>query len=220
MKLLVDKVSVPPGGPFKVLLPAGGPFIFSPLVDKACVSAGGPFIFCHSWRFFAGSVTAVVLCHSWRFRLRWPTCILQLFFPMRHTCQPLYDHSYLHGVKPLREIWHTRERATLLVLRAVLLLLVLLQALDCCFWNWDHRCLEAQGQHIYLFWHLALSPETEIHAFFVTPSQYIRIFLFFLTQINVHLDQKMNSVEDLFASISKWIWFRLNVPRSFVPGRI
>ena len=46
MKLLVDKASVPAGGPFIVLLPAGGPFIFLPLVDKASVTAGGPFIFC------------------------------------------------------------------------------------------------------------------------------------------------------------------------------
>ena len=46
MKLLVDKTSVPAGGPFVVLLPAGGPFIFLPLVDNASVTAGGPFKFC------------------------------------------------------------------------------------------------------------------------------------------------------------------------------
>ena len=45
MKLLVDKASVPTGWHFIVLLPAGGPFIFLPLVDNACVTAGGPFMF-------------------------------------------------------------------------------------------------------------------------------------------------------------------------------
>ena len=44
-ELLVDNASVPAGGPFLVLLPAGGPFITSPLVDTASVTAGGPFIF-------------------------------------------------------------------------------------------------------------------------------------------------------------------------------
>ena len=43
---LVDNASVPAGGPFIVLLPAGGPFTFWPLVDNASVTAGGPFIFC------------------------------------------------------------------------------------------------------------------------------------------------------------------------------
>ena len=77
---------MPAGGPFIVLLPAGRPFIFLPLVVNASVTAGGSFVLCsamldvtadvvgsliffirHSWRFVAGSVTAVVLCHSWSF---------------------------------------------------------------------------------------------------------------------------------------------------------
>ena len=44
-ELLVDNAPVPAGGPFIVLLPAGGPFTFMPLVDNASVTAGGPFIF-------------------------------------------------------------------------------------------------------------------------------------------------------------------------------
>ena len=42
--MLVDDASVPAGGPFIVLLSAGGPFIFLPLVESASVTAGGPFI--------------------------------------------------------------------------------------------------------------------------------------------------------------------------------
>ena len=45
-ELLIDNASVPSGGPFIVLLHAGGPFIFCPLVDNASVTAGGPSIFC------------------------------------------------------------------------------------------------------------------------------------------------------------------------------
>ena len=42
---LVDKAPVPADGPLIVLLPAGGPFRFSPLVDDASVPAGRPFVF-------------------------------------------------------------------------------------------------------------------------------------------------------------------------------
>ena len=52
-ELLVDNVSVAAGEPFLVLLPAGGPFIFWPLVDNASVISGGAhillnFVRCHS----------------------------------------------------------------------------------------------------------------------------------------------------------------------------
>ena len=46
MELLVVKAFMPAGGPFIVLLPACGPFIFLPQVDTAFATAGGPFIFC------------------------------------------------------------------------------------------------------------------------------------------------------------------------------
>ena len=48
-ELLVDNASVPAGGPFIVLLPAGGPFTFWPLVDNASVTAGGPLRFCSTY---------------------------------------------------------------------------------------------------------------------------------------------------------------------------
>ena len=43
---MVDKASVPVGGAFIVLLPAGGPFMCLPPVDNASVTVDGPFIFC------------------------------------------------------------------------------------------------------------------------------------------------------------------------------
>ena len=39
-ELLVDKASVHAGGPLILLLPAGRPFVFLPLVDNASETAG------------------------------------------------------------------------------------------------------------------------------------------------------------------------------------
>ena len=99
------------------------PTITELLVDNASVTAGGTFIFCSTLLDVTADVSLQV-CDSWFFKQRWATCMLHLFFPYDRyvNLQPFFAHSQLHGVKPILGIWWycKRERATLLVLRAVL----------------------------------------------------------------------------------------------------
>ena len=133
---------------------------------------------------------------------------------MRQTCQPLYDHSQLYGVKPVRGIWQcAQERTTLLVLRAVILLLVLMQALRALLPLLELRPPVLRSPRpAHAFWIFTFSPETDIHVSFITPSQYIQIFLFIPTQIISKLDQKINYLRLSPAVCKKRrVWFRLNM---------
>ena len=96
---------------------------------------------------------------------------LAALFSMRQILSTfLYDHSQLHGVKPLRGIWYcTRERATLLVLRASVLVLVLQQqllSLPLLLLLEMRPPVLRSPRPAHLFGLLTFSAETEIHTLF------------------------------------------------------
>ena len=127
------------------------------------------------WLHVAGSITAVIFFAT--------TDVLEVGnlhvaafsvnrFSMRQTCKPLYDHSQLQGeTAPWGFVMQKHERATWLVLQAVLLL-VLLQALRSLLLLVEVRPTVLRSPRPAHFFGLTFLLETDMHAFFIIPSQY------------------------------------------------